>query len=84
MKAKGGKDTHEITINVLKALLSNCVARNYSLHGKKKKKVFKNLLLCKLVVDVVRAHKPDATEAVVLKFVATWLSQSTLRYNREQ
>ncbi|XP_031328859.1 uncharacterized protein LOC116174854 isoform X3 [Photinus pyralis] len=79
----GGHDVQSLTVNILKKLLSNKVAVEYSLQGKKKKKIFKNLLSYQMIISAVRYHKSCATEVDISGCIATWLSQSGLRMARE-
>ncbi|KYN29916.1 hypothetical protein ALC57_00628 [Trachymyrmex cornetzi] len=46
----GGKDSHDLTINILKRTVADELAKQYSWAGKLKKKAFKDLLLCKCIV----------------------------------
>ncbi|KAI4455749.1 hypothetical protein MML48_9g00000303 [Holotrichia oblita] len=79
-----GKDPHATATNALRRLLTNELATKYSLHGKQKKRVFKDLLSYRLIFDIVQLHTKAATEAEVNNFIATWLMQAPLRYSREQ
>lgn len=84
LKAIGGKHKQHNCVNVLKRLVSSSVGCKYSLVGKKKKLIFKDLQSYKLVIEAVRSRFADATEVEVSQFVATWLAQCTLRCLREQ
>lgn len=79
----GGSDVQSLTVNILKKLLSNKIANCYSMQGKKKKNVFKTLLTYQLIIDSVRRHRPTTTEVEISSCIATWLTQSGLRLNRE-
>lgn len=46
----GGKDSHDLTVNILKRTLVDKLAKQYSWAGKLKKNAFKDLLLCKCIV----------------------------------
>lgn len=84
LKTLGGKDMHHNCVHILKRLVNNLVGSQYSLHGKKKKNVFKDLQCYKLVIETVRSRFPDSTEIDISKVIATWLTQCTLRCLREQ
>ncbi|VEN47145.1 unnamed protein product [Callosobruchus maculatus] len=59
------------------------IRKLYSLQGKKSKENFKGLKICMVIFDVVREHQPNCTEKEIESYMATWLTQCTLRFNRE-
>ncbi|KAB0793053.1 hypothetical protein PPYR_12673 [Photinus pyralis] len=79
----GGTDVTNITVNILRKVISNKVANSYSLLGKKKKKKFKELNFFNLIIETVRRQKPGATETEIGGVVGSWLPQSNLRLSRE-
>lgn len=50
MNRIGGRDSHDLTVNILKRVISNEVALQYSWAGKLKKLGFKDLLLAKCII----------------------------------
>ncbi|XP_075741537.1 uncharacterized protein LOC142791132 isoform X2 [Rhipicephalus microplus] len=59
----------------MKAVLAHDVQVLYSLHGKKGKKAFVNLRLCRLVTDVI-CQKAGCDQAETLNFIKRWLPGS--------
>nr|CAI5839304.1 unnamed protein product [Callosobruchus analis]CAI5841122.1 unnamed protein product [Callosobruchus analis]CAI5853016.1 unnamed protein product [Callosobruchus analis]CAI5859240.1 unnamed protein product [Callosobruchus analis] len=55
----------------------------YSLQGKKSKANFRGLKLCTVIFEVVKEHEPSCTEKEIEAYIAVWLTQCTLRFNRE-
>ncbi len=53
MKSIGGNDNYRVVIGILKKVLSNEVAEQYSLAGAKKKRCFKDLILYKVLLGLV-------------------------------
>ncbi|CAG0887068.1 unnamed protein product [Darwinula stevensoni] len=64
----GGKDGKESIIHMVKALISKDVAQEYSFLGKKGKKCFKELMICKSIT--VAAKKLALTEKEEMKEVS--------------
>ncbi|XP_036138301.1 uncharacterized protein LOC118644262 [Monomorium pharaonis] len=80
----GGNDLKSITINILTRTLTNSVATEYSWIGGKKKLIFSNLYLWKIILSVVRRHNPDAIESEISKHIKIWLAHATERLQREE
>ncbi|XP_075726035.1 uncharacterized protein LOC142767708 isoform X2 [Rhipicephalus microplus] len=59
----------------MKALLAHDVQVLYSLHGRKGKRAFVNLRLCRLVTDVI-CQKAGCDQAEALNFIKRWLPGS--------
>ncbi|XP_063232477.1 uncharacterized protein LOC134536615 [Bacillus rossius redtenbacheri] len=82
LKTLGGVNITDVTFSVMKKILSNEVAMEYSYFGFKGKKTFKNLKLSEVVISVVRCHVRDATEKAVGDRVAAWLKHARTRLSR--
>ncbi|XP_075726977.1 uncharacterized protein LOC142768787 isoform X2 [Rhipicephalus microplus] len=59
----------------MKAVLAHDVQVLYSLHGRKGKRAFVNLRLCRLVTDVI-CQKAGWDQAEALNFIKRWLPGS--------
>ncbi|XP_075749932.1 uncharacterized protein LOC142814659 isoform X1 [Rhipicephalus microplus] len=71
----GGRGLREIGVNAMKAVLAHDVQVLYSLHGRKGKRAFVNLRLCRLVTDVI-CQKAGCDQAEALNFIRRWLPGS--------
>ncbi|XP_075739468.1 uncharacterized protein LOC142784959 isoform X2 [Rhipicephalus microplus] len=71
----GGRGLREIGVNAMKAVLAHDVQVLYSLHGRKGKRAFENLRLCRLVTDVI-CQKAGCDQAEALNFIKRWLPGS--------
>ncbi|XP_075723885.1 uncharacterized protein LOC142765941 isoform X1 [Rhipicephalus microplus] len=71
----GGRGLREIGVNAMKAVLAHYVQVLYSLHGRKGKRAFVNLRLCRLVTDVI-CQKAGCDQAEALNFIKRWLPGS--------
>ncbi|XP_075736408.1 uncharacterized protein LOC142776500 isoform X2 [Rhipicephalus microplus] len=71
----GGRGLREIGVNAMKAVLAHDVQVLYSLHGRKGKRAFVNLRLCRLVTDVI-CQKAGCDQAEALNFIKRWLPGS--------
>ncbi|XP_075725925.1 uncharacterized protein LOC142767659 isoform X1 [Rhipicephalus microplus] len=71
----GGRGLREIGVNAMKAVLARDVQVLYSLHGRKGKRAFVNLRLCRLVTDVI-CQKAGCDQAEALNFIKRWLPGS--------
>ncbi|KAH8033542.1 hypothetical protein HPB51_013619 [Rhipicephalus microplus] len=71
----GGRGLREIGVNAMKAVLAHDVQVLYSLHGRKGKRAFVNLRLCRLMTDVIR-QKAGCDQAEALNFIKRWLPGS--------
>ncbi|XP_032689877.1 uncharacterized protein LOC116853111 isoform X4 [Odontomachus brunneus] len=80
----GGNNLKSITTNILTRTLTNSIAAEYSWFGGKKKLVFCNLYLWKIILSVVRRHIPNAVEAEISQFIKIWLAHATERLQREE
>ncbi|XP_075730366.1 uncharacterized protein LOC142772121 isoform X2 [Rhipicephalus microplus] len=70
-----GRGLREIGVNAMKAVLAHDVQVLYSLHGRKGKRAFVNLRLCRLVTDVI-CQKAGCDQAEALNFIKRWLPGS--------
>ncbi|XP_075722042.1 uncharacterized protein LOC142765239 [Rhipicephalus microplus] len=73
----GGRGLREIGVNAMKAVLAHDVQVLYSLHGRKGKRAFVNLRLCRLVTDVI-CQKAGCDQAEALNFIKRWLPGSVI------
>ncbi|XP_075750204.1 uncharacterized protein LOC142814788 isoform X2 [Rhipicephalus microplus] len=71
----GGRGLRKIGVNAMKAVLAHDVQVLYSLHGRKGKRAFVNLRLCRLVTDVI-CQKAGCDQAEALNFIKSWLPRS--------
>ncbi|XP_075750056.1 uncharacterized protein LOC142814722 isoform X1 [Rhipicephalus microplus] len=71
----GERGLREIGVNAMKAVLAHDVQVLYSLHGRKGKRAFVNLRLCRLVTDVI-CQKAGCDQAEALNFIKRWLPGS--------
>ncbi|XP_049515804.1 uncharacterized protein LOC125941968 [Dermacentor silvarum] len=63
----GGKSLREVASNAMKAVMAHPVQVLYSLHGRKGKRAFINLKLCRIVTDVICAKgggRPDRSSGL--------------------
>ncbi|KAH8026681.1 hypothetical protein HPB51_024177 [Rhipicephalus microplus] len=67
----GGRGLREIGVNAMKAVLAHDVQVQYSLHGRKGKRAYVNLRLCRLVTDVI-CQKAGCDQAEALNFIERW------------
>ncbi|XP_012215828.2 uncharacterized protein [Linepithema humile] len=82
MNRIGGRNSHDLTINILKRVISNEVAPQYSWAGKLKKMGFKDLLLAKCIIRAVNMADNKVTEKETVNCISKWLVQATLRHER--
>ncbi|XP_067203135.1 uncharacterized protein [Linepithema humile] len=82
MNRIGGRDSHDLTINILKRVISNEVALQYSWAEKLKKMEFKDLLLAKCIIRAVNMADNKVTEKETVNCISKWLVQATLRHER--
>uniref|UniRef100_A0A224YSV5 DUF4806 domain-containing protein n=1 Tax=Rhipicephalus zambeziensis TaxID=60191 RepID=A0A224YSV5_9ACAR len=75
---RGGRELREVAVNVLTAIMNNDVQRLFSMHGKKGKRAFASLRLCKVATDVI-SRKAGVDIAAVEGFIKKWLPGSTDR-----
>ncbi|XP_075729039.1 uncharacterized protein LOC142771458 [Rhipicephalus microplus] len=71
----GGRGLREIGVNAMKAVLAHDVQVLYSLHGRKGKRAFVNLRLCRLVTDVI-CQKAGCDQVEALNFIKRLLPGS--------
>ncbi|XP_075728734.1 uncharacterized protein LOC142769401 [Rhipicephalus microplus] len=71
----GGRGLREIGVNAMKAVLAHAVQVLYSLHGRKGKRAFVNLRLCRLVTGVI-CQKAGCDQAEALNCIKRWLPGS--------
>ncbi|KAH7956870.1 hypothetical protein HPB52_013072 [Rhipicephalus sanguineus] len=74
----GGKGLREVAVHALTAIMSNDVQRLFSMQGKKGKRAFAPLRLCKVATDVI-SEKAGVDVATVEDFIKKWLPGSSDR-----
>ncbi|XP_039302731.1 uncharacterized protein LOC113003541 [Solenopsis invicta] len=79
----GGTTLKELIKKLMYRLFFNEVGMLYSWEGAKKKKVFKNLNIAAVILDVVRVNPKfqNATEIEAINYIKSWLVRSKDRYN---
>ncbi|XP_054273669.1 uncharacterized protein LOC128993647 [Macrosteles quadrilineatus] len=78
LRSVGGNSILNTTARVLKRIMTNDVAERYSLLGRKKSS-FKQLALCKAVLNLVKLQLKEATVKEVDQVIARWLVQAKTR-----
>ncbi|XP_063220044.1 uncharacterized protein LOC134529655 [Bacillus rossius redtenbacheri] len=79
LKVIGGNHLQGSVTNLLKRMLTNQLATEYSWLGAKGKKNFRKLELSHVVMRVVRFHYPSATETEVSIIISNWLKHAKKR-----
>lgn len=80
----GGNNTHHITVNILRKMLSNRAGCEFSLKGQKKKAKFMDFKnVYRVLLEAIRYNYPASTELEIQKIIALWLPQCKLRLSRE-
>lgn len=83
LKLVGGSNPHVMIRNMLKKLLTNTLAQQFSWVGKKAKRSFKDLRLANVIIQAVRTVHNQITDTEIANSIAKWLTQGTLRVQRE-
>jgi len=83
LKLVGGYNSHVMIRNILKKMLTNPLAQQFSWAGRKNKHSFKDLKLANIITQAVRAVHRQITDAEIANSISKWLSQGTLRFQRE-
>ncbi|KMQ82446.1 hypothetical protein RF55_22962, partial [Lasius niger] len=84
LKLVGGNNPHVMIRNMLKKLLTNSLAQQFSWAGKKAKCSFKDLKLANVIIQAVRTVHNQITDTEISNSIAKWLTQGTLRAQREK
>ncbi|CAG9853883.1 unnamed protein product [Phyllotreta striolata] len=81
-----GKDTKTSIVNILRAFLTNSCAACYSWVGAKKKNMFCELELVKIIKDSIRSQKGKelTSDYEISEVIKNWLRLATLRKDRER
>ncbi|XP_065297965.1 uncharacterized protein [Dermacentor albipictus] len=74
----GGNSLREVAANAMKAVMAHPVQVLYSLYGRKGKRAFVNLKLCRIVTDVV-CEKGHVDVVAAQSFIKKWLPGSVDR-----
>ncbi|XP_074039987.1 uncharacterized protein [Leptinotarsa decemlineata] len=80
----GSKDFKECSRRFLKKILDDKFAAEYSLHGHKHKKIFKNTKICACVLDAIQRCHKNTTLKDIEVVVSAYLAKSTERLKRQQ
>ncbi|XP_025266538.1 uncharacterized protein LOC105249811 isoform X2 [Camponotus floridanus] len=76
----GGNNIKGITFNLLRVLMSDKLASTFSYVGGKKKRIFYDLQLRKIIFNVVRLRFAEATEYCISEPIKSWLRHANERY----
>ncbi|KYN14587.1 PREDICTED: uncharacterized protein LOC108765755 [Trachymyrmex cornetzi] len=66
----------------MRAVISNELAVKYSWYGVKKKQVFSQLEICKVILNVIRKSHTDATDEKISAPIKIWLAHAKERIER--
>ncbi|XP_037976076.2 uncharacterized protein LOC105389641 [Plutella xylostella] len=82
----GGKNPRSLTTNLLRRILLDVVAQQYSLTGKKMKNSDKKSFLvtetCQIIFHICKNVYADATEETLKEIIGDWLNQAKVRLSR--
>lgn len=70
-------------LRLMRVLLSNEVAMNYSWYGAKKKENFSKLEICKIIISVIQKSHADVTDEQISAPIKIWLTHAKERKERE-
>lgn len=76
----GGNDIKGVTYNLLRKLISDKLASEFSYIGAKKKRVFYDLELRKIIFNVVQIQFAQATECNIADPIKSWLRHAKERH----
>ncbi|XP_025160521.1 uncharacterized protein LOC109503823 [Harpegnathos saltator] len=79
----GGKDYHDVISYMMKHILTNTLAIQYSWASTKMKDPFKKLRITKCIIDATRTHKNNLTNKEIEDLIARWLILAKQRSERE-
>ncbi|XP_011696228.1 PREDICTED: uncharacterized protein LOC105454941 [Wasmannia auropunctata] len=75
-------DLKATCIGLMRAIISNELAVNYSWFGAKKKQIFSQLEICKVILSVIRKSHIDATDEKISAPIKVWLAHAKERLGR--
>ncbi|XP_067210208.1 uncharacterized protein [Linepithema humile] len=76
----GGNDVRGVTYNLLRKLMSDKLASKFSYVGGKKKQVFYDLQLRKIIFSVVRNQFAETTDHYIAEPIKSWLRHANERH----
>ncbi|XP_018406823.1 PREDICTED: uncharacterized protein LOC108782920 [Cyphomyrmex costatus] len=79
LQGLGGNNGYEFIRRVLTMILTNKLANDYSFFGRKKKKSFCDLNICKVVINAAKKGKYCNDTKEVEKNIAGWLRRAAER-----
>ncbi|XP_029659538.1 uncharacterized protein LOC115233334 [Formica exsecta] len=78
------QDTKTSCIRLMRQIFTNQLAMKYSWYGAKKKNIFSNLQLCKVIMCVIRNSHADATDDQISSPIKIWLAHAKERAAKEK
>ncbi|KAM0729431.1 hypothetical protein ACS0PU_003308 [Formica fusca] len=79
----GDNDIRRIVFNLLRTLISDKLACMFNYIGGKKKQIFYDLEIRKVIFSVVRVHFSNATEQIIAEPIKSWLRHANERYQKK-
>ncbi|GAB1865731.1 hypothetical protein CAJAP_06810 [Camponotus japonicus] len=70
--------------NILRKIITNTLAQDFSWAGRKTKRCFKDLSLTKIIIQAVRTMYGSVTDNEIAESISKWLTQASLRTQRER
>ncbi|XP_071652693.1 uncharacterized protein [Temnothorax longispinosus] len=83
-KLVGRVDAHAMIQNIMKKVMTDTLAQNFSWTGKRNKRSFKDLNFSKMIIQAVRVKYNGLTDNDIAEYTSKWLSQATVRVQREK
>ncbi|XP_011858100.1 PREDICTED: uncharacterized protein LOC105555682 isoform X3 [Vollenhovia emeryi] len=83
-KFVGGVNAHAMIRNIMKMVMTDTLAQNFSWTGRKNKRSFKDLSLSKMIIQAVCVKQKELTENDIAEYTSKWLSQATVRVQRDK
>ncbi|XP_070168227.1 uncharacterized protein [Polyergus mexicanus] len=79
-----GNNVKGITFNLLRILMSDKLAATFSYVGGKKKRIFYDLQLRKIIFSVIRIRFAEATDHCISEPIKSWLRHANERYVKKK
>ncbi|XP_025267008.1 uncharacterized protein LOC112638836 [Camponotus floridanus] len=79
----GGKDHHDVISYMMKHILTNKLAMEYSWAGAKLKNAFKNLRITICIINAARTSRSNLTNKEIEDIIARWLILAKQRFDRD-
>ncbi|XP_029157731.1 uncharacterized protein LOC114930159 isoform X2 [Nylanderia fulva] len=71
-------------LRIIKSIFANELAEKYSWYGAKKKNVFSNLDICKIIMSVIRKSHENVTDEQIAAPIKIWLAHAKERMERSR